>query len=144
MKIEIKEARLEDCGLLAAELDEAGVNLIKTGWNVEPKDGLEMSFKTSEICRTAFIDGKAAAMYGCTSQGLVWLTTSPAIEKAKIKFIREARKFINFIGRWHKWLECFVHEDNTRLRFFLSTLGFVEIYKVGKAGEFRQCVWRRH
>ena len=140
MKTEVREARLEDCKSLAERMDEEGRELIRKYWEVEPLSGLIASFRNSVLCRTILIDGQAAGMFGCTNNGQVWLTTAPEIEKAKLRFIRQANDYLaEMKDKCGGKMYALAHMDNTLLLKWLEWAGF-EI--VGSQGDFKICVCR--
>ena len=140
MKTEVIKTELKHCAELAANLDEAGRNLIIDNWDIEPEDGITESFDMSPLCWTVLIDGKVAGMFGCTDDGNAWLTTAPAIEKAKLRFIRQSQKYIRQMAEYcGGGLVSYAYKDNELLIKWLKWSGF-EI--VGDMGAFRICVYR--
>lgn len=140
MDTEVREARLEDCRFLAERLDDEGRSFIRRYWDVEPMSGLVASFEKSVLCWSILIDGQAAGMFGCTDEGLVWLTTAPEIGKAKLRFIRQSGPYIQkMLEKCGGHMYALAHKDNVLLIRWLEWAGF-EI--VGRQGDFRICVYR--
>ena len=145
MRTEVIEAREAHCLELAQNMDEEGRVLIRKGWDVEPYQGLLAAFRTSSLCWTATVDGAVAAMFGCAGEfggaGFPWLTTAPLIEKVKLRFIRQSRRYVDLMRRTHSSLGGYVHEDNLPLIGWLRWVGFD--VGAGRRGEFLRCVCRQ-
>jgi hypothetical protein len=95
----------------------------------DPRKLLRASFRMSLYARTAFVEGKIAAMWGLTSDilsdtGCPWLLTSAAIESLPMIFAREARKEVAAMLSLRPRLENFVAADYGRACRFLEILGF--------------------
>jgi len=63
----------------------------------EPRWALRQFFRYSLIVRTAFVDGKIAAMWGLKADllsdtGHLWLITTPAARRMPVTLIRQARR----------------------------------------------------
>ena len=144
MTSEVAAALPRDCRALAEAMDEAGKDLIRRGWGVEPLKGLMEAYRTSALCWTIRIDGEVAGMFGCAGEtggvGYPWLTTAPALSKARLRFVRQSGRYIDEMRRRHTSLISFAHQDNKALIGWLKWSGF-EIE--GRKGEFMICVYRR-
>ncbi len=86
-------------------------------------------WKNSVYRRVALIDGKVAAAWGCSSHLLVsegepWLFTTPVVERAPIRFLRQARREVAEMLRGHQSLVSSVASDYTKAIKFLELLGF--------------------
>lgn len=146
MRSEVKEAvavkaERVHCYLLDGALDEEGREFIRRHWDVEPLDGLLEAFERSPLCWSIFVDGEIAGMFGCTDEGQAWLTTAPAIEKVRLRFIRQSGPYIKKMLEAHGSVYSYAHRDNALLLRWLAWAGF-EV--VGEMGEFKVCVcqWR--
>lgn len=140
MKTEVIPARAEHCALLAANMDEDGREFIRKYWNVEAEQGLRDSLAASTLCWTILIDGQAAGMFGCTEDGKVWLTTAPAIERVKLRFIRQSKTYLNQMAeRCGGYLHAVAHKGNKLLMGWLMWSGF-EIK--GETGDFWLCAYQ--
>ena len=62
---QVVEAERAHCRLLAEALDEAGGEMIRKYWGIEPAEGLERSFEASSLCWTILVNGRVAGMFGC-------------------------------------------------------------------------------
>ena len=125
MKTEVITAKLQHCAELAANLDEAGRDLIINNWDVAPEDGITDSFKASPLCWTILVDNKVAGMFGCTDDGNAWLTTAPEIEKVKLRFVRQSRPYIKQMAEYcGGGLVSYAHKDNQLLLRWLEWSGF--------------------
>ncbi len=104
----------------AAEIEAAGIT---------PRRALWRSWKRSVFARTAFVDGEIACVWGCAGAplgpvGEPWLLTAPAIERAKIAFVREARAQVaEWTAVWPR-LEGRVLASYARATRLLHFLGF--------------------
>lgn len=142
MKTEVIKTELRHCAELAANLDEAGRDLIINNWDVAPEEGITDSFKASPLCWTILVDNKVAGMFGCTEDGNAWLTTAPEIEKVKLRFVRQSMPYIKQMAEYcGGGLVSYAHKDNQLLLRWLEWSGF-DI--VGRMGDFEICVWPRH
>lgn len=145
MKIEpvVVEACAAHCALLAEAMDEEGRELIRSGWGVEPQEGLLQAFRCSALCWTILVDGTPAGMFGCAGDeegtGHAWLTTAPAIAKVRLRFIRQSRAYIEKMMERHGALMSYAHEKNKPLLAWLQWVGFRVLHK---EGEFLRCVYR--
>lgn len=80
---------------MAARLRRADEEEIEAA-GLGPRNALWRSYRGSAYAKTAFVGGEAAAMWGMGGcplgkVGRPWLLTAPAVERAKIAFLREAR-----------------------------------------------------
>ena len=144
MRTEVIEARPEHCAALAAALDAAegypwNGDFIRKHWGVEPEQGLLSSLEGSPLCWSILIDGQIAGMFGCMEDGQVWLTTAPAIDRAKLRFIRQSRPYIEkMAARLGSVYGC-AHKDNAPLLQWLKWCGFEN---VAEQGAFEIWVYR--
>ena len=139
------EAERVHCRLLAEALDEAGGEMIRKYWGIEPAEGLERSFEASSLCWTILVDGRVAGMFGCSGgeggTGYAWMTTAPGIEKVRLRFIRQSRGYIDRMLQRHGTLVSWAHVENRPLLAWLQWSGFrVE----GREGDFLKCVLSQH
>jgi len=88
------------------------------------------SYKSSLMRRTAFIDGKLAACWGCAgellgSQGIPWLLTTPEVKKiSPLKFARIYQQEVTeMLGMFPK-LVNYVDPDYTASIRMLDIMGF--------------------
>lgn len=103
-----------------AEIEAAGMDGCKALWR---------SFRQATLARTAFVDGEIAAMYGvggCPlgTLGRPWLLTAPAIEHAKVAFVREARYEVQEMLTIFSELRGFVDARYQRAVRLLQVTGF--------------------
>lgn len=79
--------------------------------------------------RCALVDGKVAACWGVNgsllaSEGSPWLFTTPAVEKAPIRFLKQARAEVKLMLKDHHTLVSGVAADYTKAHRFFGLLGF--------------------
>lgn len=128
MTYRIEEARPEHVRLLApvmraddvAELDAMGVSA---------RRGLWRSWRVALIRRAAFVDDEIACIWGVGGSplgqtGCPWLLTGPAVERASLAFVREARHEVASMLRLFPVLANYVPARYRRAVGFLALLGF--------------------
>lgn len=128
MNYMIVDAEAEHVKMLCASLRSDDLDEISR-FGVSPRRGLWRSFRVSLLRRAAFVDGEIAAMWGVGgtvlgSEGIVWLMTSDAIERAPFAFVREARSEVATMLQIWPRLVGMVSPDYARAVKFLSLLGF--------------------
>ena len=86
------------------------------------------SFRQSAFCKTAFVDGEIAAMWGLGSPmapvAHPWLLTAPPIEKIKLTFLRVGRNEVAAMLRASPVLAGIVDDSYERAIRYLRALGF--------------------
>lgn len=110
--------------------------------NMRPGDAAEVSvtgmpcrhllvalWKNSAVRRAALIDDEVAAVWGCSSHLLVsegepWLLTTPVVERAPVRFLKQGRQEVAEMLRDHQSLVSSVASDYTKAIKFLGKLGF--------------------
>ena len=129
MRTEVIPAEAEHCRLLAEAINGAedypwGRDFILEHWDVEPEQGLEDSLERSPLCWSILVDGELAGMFGCMEDGQAWITTGPAIDRVKLRFIRQSKPYIEKMAeRFGKVYAC-AHSDNAPLIHWLRWTGF--------------------
>lgn len=119
---------------LAANLRAADAAEI-AGVGVTPKKALYRAFRNSVNCKTAFVGGEIAAMWGvCVGMrpgvsllsdlGVPWLHTSPAVERIPVSFVKVAKAELALMCASRRRLESFVAADYHQAVKFLRLLGF--------------------
>jgi hypothetical protein len=86
-------------------------------------------FKQSHYRRTALVGGDIAAMWGLGGvmlggKGEPWLLTAPAIERAPLAFVREARVEVARLYSMSRHLEGMCAASYTKAHRLLEVLGF--------------------
>lgn len=116
-----------------AEIDAAGVSDARAVWR---------SFSASVLCRTAFVDGEIAAMWGLggtlmSDRGSPWLLTTSAVEKVPFAVVREAKKHALEMLTVRPYLANYVHARYTKAVRLLELIGFElsEPFPFGPKGE---------
>lgn len=98
----IRESIIEDAHILAANLRQADIDELEAQ-GVTPFESLISGFRCSDVCYTLLDDDNyPVAMFGtCTVPEItetyaatIWLLASPAIEKCKIFFLRNSKKWL--------------------------------------------------
>jgi hypothetical protein len=127
--LQILPATLDHCRLLAGSLRAEDLRECLAAGS-RPFKALWRSWRGSPAYRkTAFVDGKIAAMWGCggawlSEEGLPWLLTSPAVETIPLKFLHECRSGVEEMLALYPVLRNYVHADYDRSIRFLRLVGF--------------------
>lgn len=100
-----------------------------TCMGLSPRKALWRSYRQSIRRRTGIVDGQIAACWGLgggflDDVGQPWLMTSPAIEKIKMSFAREARAEVHSMLEIYPRLEGYVAASYGQACGFLRFLGF--------------------
>lgn len=100
------------------------------------------SYKQSVLCKTAFVDGEIAAMWGLggtlmSMRGNPWLLTTSAVEKYPMDFAREARKAVREMLTIRPILFNYVLASYEHAVRFLQIIGFTmgDPFPMGVKGE---------
>lgn len=96
---------------------------------LSPRKALWRSYRQSIVRRTGIVDGQIAACWGLGGEtlsdvGQPWLLTSPAIERIKMSFAKEARKEVRAMLDLYPRLEGYVAASYGQACGFLRFLGF--------------------
>lgn len=108
-------------------------------FGVTVKHALWYSYKNSLIRKTALIDGKVAAMWGCTGTflgkvGIPWLLTAPEVRNiSPLKFTRIYQQEVVKMLRMFQRLENYVDAEYASAVRLLEIIGFTveEPQKIG-------------
>lgn len=100
-----------------------------TSWGLCVRHTLHFLWRDSPVRRAALVDGEVAAVWGVQSallgdDGQPWLFTAPAIEKAKLAFLRETRREINDLLGQYRRLRCYVLASYSESVRFFEAMGF--------------------
>ncbi len=87
------------------------------------------SYKQSLICKTAFIDGEIAAIFGIGGNimceiGLPWLVLSPASDNHPFRIAFRYRKELENMQKMFPVLQDYVDETNEKAIRMLELMGF--------------------
>lgn len=94
-----------------------------------PLKALWSSYRQSIICKSAFIDGKLAAIWGVSGSmfgdtGRVWLVLTPETQQYPFRVAFRYRKEINKMLDMFPILEEYVPEGNEKSIRMLELMGF--------------------
>lgn len=134
-RVEIVDAEIEHVYLLVDRLRPKDLKEIQR-LGIKPKRALYRAFKNSLMCRSAFVDGQIAAMWGIgvalrpglsplSDLGTPWLHTSDAVERIPLFFVRRAKAEVAAMLAIKKRLESWVDADYAEAVKFIRMLGFV-------------------
>lgn len=128
-EITIVETTPKHIRQLAGAIDEVTA---KTAASIglTPHQALWRSYKQSIICKTAFINGKIAAIWGISGvifadTGQPWLVMSPDIEEYPFRVAFRYRKELEKMQMMFPILEEYVDETNGKAIRMLELMGFV-------------------
>jgi hypothetical protein len=87
------------------------------------------SYKLSLICKSIFIDGKIAAIFGISGilygdTGEPWMVVTPEVQKYPHKVAFRYRKELEEMQKMFPILEDWVDENNTKAIRMLSLMNF--------------------
>lgn len=124
----IVPSNIGDVYALAANLRDADAEEV-TCLGIEVRHALRMNYRDAILRRTAFVDGRIAAMWGVCGDmlgdiGSPYLMTTPLVEKVPVTMLKEARKGIAEMLVIKKLLTGHVAASYVRACRFLEILGF--------------------
>lgn len=126
--LDIRELKPVHIGEISTNLRAADLaEVIAAG--VTPQAAIWKSYRGSHRRRVAYVGGKIAAVWGCSGSllsevGIPWLLTSPAIEGAKMAFVRECERERDEMLALHPVLLNYVDARYTKAIGLLRLLGF--------------------
>ena len=126
--LHVIESRPEHAALLSANLRRGDILEVEaTG--LKAKQAVWRSYRASHMRKSYFVDGKIAAMMGCSGGmlsdiGHPWLLTTPEVEKIPITFVKEAKKGVAEMLERHSELNNYVDASYHQALRLLSVLGF--------------------
>jgi hypothetical protein len=132
--IKIVPAELPHLRAMEADMRDAD-RLEVTGLGVSVRKALWRAYRNSPVCKTAFVDGTVAAMWGvCVGMrggvsllgatGIPWLHTTAAVEKVPVSFARIGKAELAAMLALYPRLENFVAAEYVGAIRFLTLLGF--------------------
>lgn len=124
----VRAARLEDIDLIAANMRQDDAMECRARGH-EPRESLVAGYAISSIALTVSLhDGTPIAMFGVVNSGVdvgaCWLLGTPAIEKHRIEFLRNSRKWIDVLHAQYPTLWSWVDVRNSLHLRWLKWLGF--------------------
>tara|TARA_X000001382_G_scaffold10860_1_gene7431 strand:- start:544 stop:1005 length:462 start_codon:yes stop_codon:yes gene_type:complete len=131
MKIDEIETTSKHIKLLSKDLRKADENEIvaKTG-TTDIQKTLLTGFAMTNYCRSFFVDGKIAGVYGVVSSlddkniGSPFLLCTPKIKKIKIKFLRECKNRVEEMSDKFPVLFNYIDSRNKLHLTWLKWCGF--------------------
>jgi hypothetical protein len=125
----IVPSKIDDVYRIAANLRNEDAAEI-TGFGLDPRTALRNSFRHAILRKTAFVDGKIAAMWGLggamlADSGTPWLMTTPVVERVPVMFLKVGRAQLAEMLTHRNFLENVVLASYRRACRFLEVLGFV-------------------
>lgn len=129
MRYEIVPCKPIHAGMLARRLRaDDRAEIVGLG-HCDVRRVLRSLMRSSLYCRSAFVDGEMAAMWGVTGSlmdesGRAWLLTGPAVERVPLAFYREGRRQIEEMLKSRRVLVSQVAFSYDRAIRFFRMLGF--------------------
>lgn len=127
--IEIRSARPSHVGPIATRMREIDRDECAMS-GMSPKDALRYGVANSEVVFTAFVDGRAEAMFGVVptsmieGRGRVWLLMTEDAMKHRRALVRLGHIYTRGLNRHYRILENQVHAHNDAAIRWLTRLGF--------------------
>lgn len=125
----VRDSIASDVDYLKDKLRYSDVREIWRSHNHTPEDALKISLDKSSVCLTIFINKIPVGMFGINPETLlgdkaiIWLLATDDILKIKIRFLRNCKKFINFILKDYSVLYNYVDNDNVDSIKWLKFIG---------------------
>lgn len=127
-EIIVRPSVQEDVSYLAEHLRQSDINEIWASNHIKPQDALEQGIDGSIYCRTAE-NGNPICIWGIApvyivgDSATVWMLATDDLEKYKVKFIRESRKYINEMLEFYPMLFNYVDARNLKSIAWLKMCG---------------------
>lgn len=127
-RVVIVPAAPNHCALLAANLRKDDADEIRAFGESRIR-GVSRAFRSGIMCRTAFVDGEIAAMWGLggnllSNVGHPWLLTTPAAARSPFLYVRVGKAQLADMLALRPVLYDYVAAKYTRAISFLRLLGF--------------------
>lgn len=128
MKFEIVETRAPHIRDLVRRMrSEDRAEIVCSGRR--PLNTLWRLWCNSSVCRTALVDDRVAAVWGCDgslldTEGRAWLFTTPTVERIPVTFFRQTRREVTEMLTTRCVLHTNVLASYKRSLAFFSRLGF--------------------
>lgn len=127
-RVHIVPSQVDHVYALVANLRDAD-RLEMTGLDLDPRAVIRTSYRNGIMRRTAFVDGKIAAMWGLggvmlSDEGSPWLMTTPMVERVPVSFLRVARAQVAEMLSRRQRLSNVVQASYTGACRLLEHLGF--------------------
>ncbi len=112
-----------------------------------PFEALSVSLSNSRRAWTAMAGEVPFAVFGVGQSlvpwlGIPWLLSTPIIEKARIPFLRQSRRFVDEMQRGFRVLENYVSAENTLSLKWLEFCGFTIGGECERNGHIFHKFWR--
>jgi hypothetical protein len=131
MEIEMRFKRGEpaDCAALLGAMERRELGVLRRGWGRVTPENLAAAAQGARLCWTVFIDGEAACIFGVSDTdapgvGSSWMVSSPAIRRAKVRFVRQSAKMVLEMFGHYDTLVCHAWGENKYLLGWLRWLGY--------------------
>jgi len=124
----VRQATAEDVAYIAAHLRSADRDEIEAAVGEEPEKILNYGLALSDFCG-CFVDPEEVpvGLFGASSSaegGLVWMVSTPTIERYPLRFLRRCRAFVDLLQHTYGVLHNYVDARNAIHIRWLRWLGF--------------------
>lgn len=148
-EIVVRSSVPSDIDTLSKTMRKEDVAEIWSSHHHQPKEALEISYKSSGLSLTVENKGEIVAMFGYCPESLlgpkatIWMLSSEGLDKIKRRFIKNSRLFIDFMLSHYNYLYNFVSVNNTKSLEWLRFCGakFSPPMRYGAEGEVFQYFW---
>ena len=123
-----RKAYLEDAVSLAARLRPADLAEVLASSGKSEVDALVDSWRISEECQVAVLDGLVICIWGVARDGqwggVPWMLASPEVEHYGKRLVKHGRAWVALLMTRYITLSNYVHVDNHSSIKWLRALGF--------------------
>ena len=118
----------DHCAMLAANMRHEDAEEVRAFGESRIR-AVNRAFRSGIMCRTAFVDGELAAMWGIggnllSNVGHPWLLTTPVCERVKVTYVKVGKAQLADMLALRPVLIDYVAAKYTRAIGFLKLLGF--------------------
>ncbi len=132
VRLSVRHSKIEDCEVVFNKLREADRDEVQAVYGESTAEALVFSWSQTEEPFTIVSNGETPeALFGVVpveeKVGCIWLLGSDAIEKGRVRFLRESRRWLKHVSRDYHLLFNYVDERNTVHIRWIEWLGFTFI-----------------
>lgn len=125
----IRNSKPEDAIVIAEGLRKSDREEVWCSHNYNSLTAMDLSLKNSIMAFTIELNGIAIGAFGCVSDNImgnkasIWFLSTDAINKLKIKFLRNNRRFIDMMLEVYPYLYNWVDARNDKSIAWIKFLG---------------------
>lgn len=127
--ITVSRSTREDAEYIAANMRKEDAQEIWDSHNFTPYEAMKYSIEKTIFCLAVRIEDRPVLMFGVNGEtvlgekGIVWMLSTPEIEKIKFRFVRHSKMFIDMMLEYYPTLYNFVSAENKISIAWLRALG---------------------